>query len=81
MADPTEPIRRAQQAVINNDTSTREELAREFGQVYDTTELQEHFEVLGFLAPYVSVRRKSDGAMGTLLFRHNPRLYFGFEGR
>jgi len=36
------------------------------------------FEVLGFLAPYCDVIRKSDGIRGTLEFQHSPRLYFRF---
>ena len=49
------------------------------GQTWDTQQLQEDFEVLGFAAPYVSVRRKSDGTKGLLEFTHSPRVYFGFE--
>lgn len=48
-------------------------------QVWDTTQLQEDFEVTGFAAPFVVVRRKSDGARGTLMFAHSPRYYFGWE--
>ena len=36
------------------------------------------FAVEGFLAPYVVVRRKSDGVRGTLTFQHSPRFYFDF---
>jgi hypothetical protein len=80
MNDPTEALRKHDQAVLNSDQSSREELAAKYGPgVYDTDELCEHFEVLQFLAPYVEVRRKSDGVHGTLMFRHHPRLYFGFE--
>jgi hypothetical protein len=46
--------------------------------VFDTRELQEKFSVEGFMAPFVSVTRKSDGAKGALEFQHYPRLYFGF---
>lgn len=59
--------------------TTREELENQFGQVYDTKELQEAFVVHGFLSPFVSVTRKSDGAKGTLIFLHSPRFYFSFE--
>jgi hypothetical protein len=41
--------------------------------------LAEDFEVLGFLARLVVVRRKSDGAKGSLEFQHWPRFYFGFQ--
>ena len=48
-------------------------------KTWSTTELQRDFEVLGFAAPYVDVRRKSDGARGTLEFTHRPRVYFGWQ--
>ena len=47
-------------------------------EVWDTDELREEFEVTGFLAPFVVVRRKSDGKKGSLEFQHSPRFYFGF---
>lgn len=46
---------------------------------WTTDELREEFEVIGFLAPFVVVRRKNDGVKGTLEFTHNPRVYFNFE--
>jgi hypothetical protein len=45
---------------------------------WTTNELMEHFSVLGFLAPFVTVRRKVDGAHGTMMFDHMPRFYFNF---
>ena len=49
------------------------------GQEWDTSSLQRDFEVLGFAAPFVVVRRKSDGVRGMLEFKHSPRVYFGFR--
>lgn len=49
------------------------------GDTYDTQSLQENFTVEGFAAPFVVVRRKSDGVRGTLEFKHQPRLYWGFR--
>ena len=49
-----------------------------FGKTWDTTELQQHFEVLQFAAPLVVVRRRSDGVRGSLEFRASPRIYFNF---
>ena len=46
--------------------------------VFDTTELQEQFEVIGFDAPFCVVRRKSDGIKGSMEFQHTPRFYFDF---
>jgi hypothetical protein len=48
-------------------------------QVWDTDQLRADFEVTGFAAPFVVVRRKIDGAVGSLMFTHNPRYYFGWE--
>jgi len=79
MSDPTEAIRRQQLAEINAEPSSREALEAKHGQVWNTQELARDFHVEGFLASYVVVRRKSDGQRGSLLFQHQPRLYFGFE--
>ena len=46
---------------------------------WTTDELRRDFIVTGFAAPLVVVRRKSDGALGSLKFTHSPRLYFGWE--
>lgn len=79
MSDVTEEPRRELIAELNRDQSDRDELVRLHGKVWDTTELQAEFEARGFLAPFVCVRRRSDGVLGTLMYRHHPRLYFRFE--
>ena len=79
MSDETETIRRLQLAEINAQPGSREALEAEHGQVWDTKQLGEDFNVEGFSAPYVVVRRKSDGQRGSLMFQNNPRFYFGFE--
>lgn len=48
-------------------------------QVWTTDELRRDFEVIGFMAPFVVVRRKSDGQRGSLMFTHSPRYYFGWQ--
>jgi hypothetical protein len=48
------------------------------GNVWDTNDLTMDFEVVSFLAPYVTVVRKADGQKGTLEFASNPRFYFNF---
>lgn len=48
------------------------------GPVWDTAGMQEDFEAIGFAAPFVVVRRRSDGVKGTLTFTHSPRHYFDF---
>jgi hypothetical protein len=45
---------------------------------WDTDALRLEFEVLGFAAPFVVVRRRSDGQKGSLEFTHSPRVYFNF---
>lgn len=78
MHDPTEQIRRARAAEINAVPGSRSALEAKHGQVWDTDELKRDFDVQGFAAPLVIVRRKSDGAKGALEFQHVPRFYFNF---
>ena len=79
MSDPTEPIRRELLAEINAQPGSREALEAEHGQVWNTQQLGEDFEVIGFAAPLVVVKRRKDGVKGSLFFQHNPRFYFGFQ--
>lgn len=82
--DETEEIRRNRQVTINSaveshDTDAeRQRLEAHHGQVWDTAKLSEDFEVLGFMAPYVVVRRRSEGRKGSLELQHMPRFYFNF---
>jgi hypothetical protein len=78
MSDSTETIRRQRLAEINAEPGSREALQAEHGQVWDTSELGADFDVLGFMAPFVVVRRNSDGQKGSLEFQHSPRFYFNF---
>ena len=66
-------------AEINAEPGSRAALEAKYGQVWTTDELSHTFEVIGFMAPLVVVRRKSDGMKGSLEFQHNPRYYFNFE--
>ena len=79
MTDPTESIRREMVKEINAVEGGREQLESKYGQVWDTKELQNDFSVEGFMAPFVSVKRKSDNVKGTLEFQHDPRFYFNFS--
>lgn len=79
MTDPTENIRRQRVAEINAEPGSREALEAEHGQVWDTSQLQEEFEAIGFMAPFIVVRRRSDGVRGSLEFQHSPRLYFNWQ--
>jgi hypothetical protein len=78
MADATETIRRQRLAEINAESADHEALASKYGRVWNTAELCAEFDVLGFMAPYVVVQRKTDGCKGSLEFQHSPRLYFNF---
>jgi hypothetical protein len=78
MPDETEPIRRQRLAEINAEPGSREALEAQYGKVWTTQELSQDFEVVGFMAPLVVVRRKSDGVKGSLEFQHAPRFYFSF---
>jgi len=79
MADPTESIRKELLVQINAEPGSRDALEAEHGEVWDTNQLRDAFEVLGFSAPLVVVKRKSDGQKGSLFFQHSPRLYFNFQ--
>lgn len=83
-SDPTEGLRRLAVASINgavesdDATAERTRLESVYGQVWNTRELSSEYDVVGFLAPFVEVKRKADGAHGTLKFQHRPRFYFNF---
>lgn len=79
MSDPTEFIRRQRVAEINAEPGSREALEAQYGEVWDTNDLRRDFDVLGFAAPLVVVRRKTDGVRGSLEFQHSPRLYFHWQ--
>ena len=79
MNDPTEETRRSMVTDINAEPGSRESLEAQHGQVWDTQQLASEFDVLGFMAPLVVVRRKSDGKKGSLMFQHHPRFYFSFQ--
>jgi hypothetical protein len=79
MQDQTETARRDRLAEINATPGSREALEAEHGQVWDTSQLGNDFRVEGFMAPFVIVRRKSDGQRGSLEFQHDPRFYFNFD--
>ncbi len=79
MCDPTEPIRRQRLTEINAEPGSRVALEAKYGQVWDTQQLAEEFEVIGFMAPLVVVRRRADGVKGSLYFQHQPRFYFDFQ--
>jgi hypothetical protein len=64
---------------LNACPADRAALEARYGRVWDTQELAQEFDVLGFLAPFVAVRRKADGVTGSLEFQHEPRWYFHYQ--
>lgn len=78
MHDPTEAARRKRLAEINTQPKERAELEAIYGQVWDTRELARDFIVIGFMAPFIAVRRKADSVRGSLEFQAVPRYYFNF---
>jgi hypothetical protein len=75
MSDETEALRRIELSTASPALA----LAIERGdQVWETEDLRRDFEVTGFMAPFVVVKRRSDGKVGTLKFHHHPRVYFGW---
>ena len=60
MIDETETIRREMVATINADPGSRPELESKHGQVWDTSQLQDDFQVLGFHGS----RRRRASAVG-----------------
>lgn len=79
MQDETEGIRREMCATINSNPGPRAELEAKYGQVWDTDELVKDFQALGFMAPFIIVRRRSDGVKGSLMFQNDPRFYHSFQ--
>jgi hypothetical protein len=73
MSDPTEVFRRT---LIAN--GVPEASLAEAEKRWNTLELKKEFEVIGFMAPFVAVIRKSDGKKGSMMFTHEPRFYFDF---
>jgi len=73
MNDETENVRRAMLASGQPQRDLAEAKER-----WNNEELSRDFQVIGFIAPFVVVVRKSDGAKGSLEFTHSPRFYFNF---
>jgi len=73
MTDNTEALRMVMTAVVNSNPVPEEE------KQWTTSELTEEFEVLAFIAPFVVVKRKSDGVKGSLMFKDMPRVYFSWQ--
>src|SRR5436190_571246 len=79
VSDPTESARRQRLTELNVKPGSRGDQVDRVGQDWDTQQLTQDFEVIGFLAPRVVVRRKADGVKGSLEFQSSPRLYFNSQ--
>jgi hypothetical protein len=66
-------------AQVNSYPKGRRELEDLGMDIWDTKQMGQDFEVLGFRAPFVIVERRCDGARGSLMFQNDPRFYFEFE--
>lgn len=56
----------------------KEELENIHEEVLSTSEAVQKYEFIAFCAPFVEVRRRMDGQIGTLEFQHCPRFYYKF---
>ena len=74
--DALDQVRVERLVGINSEPRNRDALEAVYGRVWDTAQLTAEFEVLGFLAPFVVVQRRSDRQRGSLEFQISPRLYF-----
>jgi hypothetical protein len=74
-----ETLQRTRLVEINANPNGRAALEEKHGQVWDSDELRQDFEVLSFCAPWVVVKRRADGVVGSIEFQHAPRLYWGFR--
>jgi len=79
MNDETEEMRRLRQAQLNAEAGDRRKLEKQYGEVWDTDQLRERFDVQGFSAPFVVVRERTTGKRGSLEFQHLPRFYFNWQ--
>ena len=77
--DATENYRRARVNELNSNAGEREILEEKYGQVWDTDQLTDDFDIQGFMAPFIVVTRKGDRQKGSLEFQHSPRFYFNFR--
>ena len=52
---------------------------QEDGECWTTEEVQEDFEITGFMAPFVTAVKRETKEKGTLVFVHRPRVYYGWQ--
>ena len=77
--DAIESLRLGRLMELNIHSADRPVLERCYGQVWDPVELRRDFTPIGYMAPFVVVRRNTDGVRGSLEFQHQPRFYFNWK--
>ena len=77
--DETEIIRRKRMAELNAAAAARAELEKQYGKVWSSDQLRAEFKIIGFMAPFVMVKKIATGENGSLEFQHDPRLYFNYQ--
>ncbi len=50
---------------------TKAELEAKHGKVWTTSEMQDEFDALGFMAPFIIIRKRDTGERGSLMFTHS----------
>lgn len=75
--DPTEEARRI---LVAEAPAALAAYLEAGGQVWTTDQMRDVFEVEGFSAPFAVVKRRTDGALGSLQFAtaQGTRFYFGW---
>jgi len=63
----------------HTEPGSKEALEAQHGKIWTTKELGDDFEVIGFMAPFVVVRRRVDGVEGSLEFQEPAQVYFNFQ--
>lgn len=85
MKDQTENIRKEIITEVNSQITSenpeieRKRLAEKYGQVWNTAEVANDFEIEGFMAPFIIAKNKKTGKRGSLMFQHCPRFYFCWQ--
>ena len=76
MSDPTEAIRRE---LVQEMPAVLASVLAEGAPTWTGQEMSRDFEAIDFAAPFIIVRRRSDGVKGSLEFTHYPRVYFNWQ--
>ena len=77
--DSTEESRRERLEQINANRVHDQHWKRCMGRFGIRASCSGTFMVVGFLAPFVHVRRRDNGEEGSMEFQHQPRFYFNYR--